>query len=146
MKKHLTIIATALVSLSVFSQAQATDSREIIWLSAAERSALMEEMRNFLSTSQQILIATLAEDMAQVESVARPMGVKLMKETPQSLTEKLPAGFTKIGPQAHMGFEDIADEAAGIGDQKIILHRLAELQASCVACHAVYQIKVREEK
>lgn len=138
------ILIASLTSTSGLALAQEADSREVIWLSGAERAALMSEMRLFLSTSQQILEATLAEDMTKVETLARPVGVKLMKDTPASLKDKLPAGFTQLGPQAHLGFENIADEASGLGDQTIILQQLADLQKSCVACHAQYQIKVRD--
>lgn len=140
----MTLLIASLTGTSSLALAQEADSREIIWLSGAERAALMSEMRQFLSTSQQILEASLAEDMKKVEQLARPVGIKLMKDTPASLKDKLPAGFTQLGPQAHLGFENIADEASGLGDKTIILQQLADLQKNCVACHAQYQIRVKE--
>ena len=139
MKNGLIVVLFSLLAV----QANAQDNREVVWLTEAEQAELLKEMRGFLSASQQVLQAALEEDMQKIEAAARPMGIKLMKNTPPGLSEKLPEGFRALGPQAHQGFEDIADEASGLGDTQIILQRLAQMQKTCVACHAQYQFKTR---
>ncbi len=119
------------------------DSREVIWLSEAEKTVLLSEMRGFLEATQIILEASLANDMEMIEKAAREVGVKMMKATPKTLHDKLPSGFTKLGPKAHLGFEAIADEASGLGDREVVLEHLAELQKTCNGCHAMYRIEVK---
>jgi len=119
------------------------DSREVIWVSAEEKAALLGEMRNFLIASQAILESSLVDDMETVEAASRKVGIKLLKATPEEIHKKLPAGFTAIGPKTHMGFEVIADEASGLGDREEILNTLANLQKTCIACHAAYRFEVK---
>ena len=125
------------------AEASASDSRTAIWLNDAERSAILAEMRQFLSASQSILQATLNDDMEQVEQTARAVGLKQARGVPKTLQEKLPQGFTQLGPQVHIGFEEIADEAATMGDTQVILQRLAEVQKLCIQCHAIYRLERR---
>ncbi|MCF6253371.1 MAG: hypothetical protein L3J38_01325 [Thiomicrorhabdus sp.] len=124
-------------------QASSVDEREIIWVSAEEKSVLLAEMRSFLEATHTILEGSLADDMEVIEQAARPVGIKMMKATPKALHEKLPAGFTAIGPKAHRGFEGIADEAVGMGDREEILQQLAELQKTCIQCHSMYRLEVK---
>lgn len=118
-----------------------SDSRTAIWLNDAERSAILAEMRQFLSASQSILQAALNDDMEQVEQTARAVGLKQARGVPKTLQAKLPQGFTQLGPQVHIGFEEIADEAATMGDTQVILQRLAEVQKLCIQCHAIYRLE-----
>lgn len=121
------------------SETPSADMREEILLSPSEKAALLTEMRRFLIASQQILAASLRDDMEAVEAAARPVGMQLLKATPPALREKLPEGFRALGPEAHKGFEAIADEATGLGDKDVILQSLSELQTTCIACHEKYQ-------
>ncbi len=120
---------------------ESSDSRTAIWLSDGQRSAILAEMRQFLTASQTILQAALAEDMAKVEQSARAVGLQQARGVPAELRAKLPEGFVKLGPQVHIGFEDIADEAATMGDSQVILQRLEEVQKLCIQCHAVYRLE-----
>ncbi len=121
---------------------ESTDAREVIWVSVAEKELLLAEMRAFLEASQIILEGSLADDMDVIEKVARSVGIKMMRGTPKSLHEKLPLGFTALGPKAHRGFEAIADEASGMGDREVVLKHLAELQKTCNKCHSIYRFEV----
>lgn len=135
-------VLSGLILLSYAFSSYATDQRQVIWVSAEEKSALLAEMRGFLVASQAVLHASLSEDMQVVEQAARPVGVKALKSTPEAILKKLPAGFTAIGPRVHQAFEVIADEATGLGDRQIILETLADLQTHCIACHAAYRFEV----
>ncbi|VAW47815.1 hypothetical protein MNBD_GAMMA03-184, partial [hydrothermal vent metagenome] len=107
---------------------ESMDEREIIWVSADEKAILLAEMRAFLEASQHILEGSLADDMEVIEEAARSVGMKMMRATPKALHDKLPSGFTVLGPKAHRGFEVIADEASGLGDREVVLEHLAKLQ------------------
>lgn len=128
--------------LGVTLPAVSADNRTAVWLNEDEKTLLLKEMRQFLVASQKILAASLKDEMKSVEATAREVGIKQMRSTPASLTQKLPEGFKALGPKIHQGFEDIAYEAETMGDSTVILERLAELQKTCISCHATYQIKV----
>ncbi len=130
---------------AVVTPSIAADDREVIWVTAKEKSMLMAEMRAFLHASQKILESNLSGDMQAVEEAARLVGVSLFKDTPEAIQEKLPITFTMIGPRAYMGFESIVDEAVGRGDMKVIFSHLAQLQKNCVACHALFRFEVKED-
>ena len=119
------------------------DAREIIWVTPSEKSVLLGEMRGFLEATQKILEASLVDDMEAIETAARAVGIKMMKATPKALHDKLPSGFTDLGPKAHMGFENIADEAVGMGDREVVLEYLAALQKTCNGCHSIYRFEVK---
>lgn len=138
-------LLSCLLAAAVVTPSLAADDREVIWVTAKEKSMLMSEMRAFLSASQKILEANLSGDMKAVEEAARLVGVSLFKNTPEEINEKLPVTFTMIGPRAYMGFESIVDEAVGDGDMKVIFSYLAELQKNCVACHALFRFEVKED-
>lgn len=146
MKTLAPYFMVVLCFISTQAWSESTDNREIIWVSDAEKTALLTEMRNFLSASQQILAAALSEEVDAIEAAARPVGIKLMKNTPDALKAKLPKGFGKLGSKTHLGFENIANEASGMGDTTLILQQLATLQTHCIACHARYQFKVTQIK
>ncbi len=147
--KHyfLSGLVSAFLGLMFSFQAVAsdiTDEREIIWVSAQEKSMLLSDMRAFLVASQKVLEANLAGDMKAVEEAARLVGLKLFKEMPEDMNEKLPISFTMIGPRAYMGFEAIVYEATGSADREAIFSQLAQLQKNCIACHALFRFEVKE--
>lgn len=145
MKTFRVYFISILCLISIQAWAESADKRAIIWLTDAEKTALLTEMRNFLTASQAILQAALAEDTDAIEAAARPVGIKLMKNTPDALKAKLPKGFGQIGSKTHLGFETIANEASGMGDTRLILEQLAKLQTHCIACHARYQFKISDK-
>jgi hypothetical protein len=138
-KKPL-IALIAVASWLSFNTAHA-DSRSVVWLSADQKSAFLQEMREFMSASQQILEASLADDMTRVEKAAREVGIKMINNTPASLKAKLPPGMMKLGPATHKAFEDIANEAETLGDKNEILHKLATLQKTVLP--AIKPIRLR---
>lgn len=144
MKKTRTTLTLSLVT-ALASPVQA-DERTPIWLNGEERGTILQEMRGFLSASQAILQATMEGNMETVEKTARKVGLAQARAVPPTLSNKLPEGFRKLGPQVHLGFEAIADEATTMGDREVILKRLAQLQKNCIRCHAAYRITSRPKK
>lgn len=140
------VISLLFMVAMAFSNFAYSDERTAIWLSADQKGMFLKEMRQFMSASQKILEASLADNMTEVEKSAREVGIKMIRNTPKSLKKKLPPGMMKLGPATHRGFESIANEASTLGDKTVILQKLANLQKNCVACHQAYQIKIRQPK
>lgn len=140
-QSFLNRFALGVLLTAITLPAMSADNRTVIWLDEGEKSLLLSEMRQFLVASQRILEASLKDDMETVKITARQVGIQQMNSTPASLRKKLPKGFKTLGPKIHKGFEDIAYEAETMGDSTVILKRLAELQQTCISCHAAYQIK-----
>ena len=140
MKKILSMLILSIV-VSINAHA---DERTIITVNAEQRDFLLNEMRQMLESSQQILEGIVNDDMEMVEQAARASGMKMGRSTPSSIKQLLPNGFKALGPLSHRGFEKIANEASGFGDEDVILNLLSEAQKSCVACHQTYQLQIGE--
>jgi len=127
----------------MFGTVTFADSREAIVVNAHQRGELLSEMRELLIASQQVLEGVITNDMEMVEKSARVVGLNKAKSTPPALAKLLPSKFKMLGPQIHKAFERIANEADGFGDTDKILKELSEMQKVCTACHAIYQIQVK---
>lgn len=139
----LTLTLSGEVLASNSSNDQLKVSRETIYLSVAEREAVLQEMRQFLEAVHLLLDAALREDMSAVDKIARPLGMQLMRKTPASLHAKLPKGFTALGPKVHQQFQAIADDARDLGDPEYTLRQIKTLTGQCIACHQMYEIKAK---
>jgi hypothetical protein len=123
------------------STAQVTDQRTAILLNDSERELVLGEMRTFLSATQRIAAGISAEDMQAVAAAARSVGQAAAQAVPGSLMGKLPIEFKKLGLATHSSFDQIAMDAADLGDPAHSLGQLSVLLNNCVACHATFQIK-----
>lgn len=126
------------------SKVYAVDSRQIIYLNEAEKAVLLIEMRNFLRGSQEVLQHSLNDDLNLVHRTAKPLGVKMLKNLPKEMTDKMPKTFYAMLKSLHYGFAEISDVAKQPDTQpKVIMQKLANMQKLCVACHASYQLKIK---
>jgi hypothetical protein len=159
-KKHLTTFfsltysALLLITVSMGYQTPAlaastdqadntTDARTLIRLSASERALVLEEMRSFLNSVQQITQGLAEDDMQIVVQAARHSGKAAQSQVPDSLKKKLPMQFKKQGGDTHMKFDQLALDAGDLGDTEHTLKQLSTLMKNCVACHAVYRIETQ---
>lgn len=117
------------------------DTREPLLLSREEAAHLRLEMRGFLAGLQQIVSAAASQDMAALGVAARASGMAAAHEVPAGLRAKLPLAFRKLGNATHTGFDDLARDAASLGDSSHALEQLGGLMQNCVACHARYRIE-----
>ncbi|WP_040724746.1 hypothetical protein [Thiomicrorhabdus sp. Kp2] len=141
----LFIFILLIVFSSLTSKAYAVDGRQVIYLNEAEKAVLLIEMRNFLRGSQEVLENSLQEDMELVHRTAKPLGVKMLKNLPKEMTAKMPKTFYAMLKSLHYGFAEIADVAKKPDTQpKVIMQKLANMQKLCVACHANFQLKIKE--
>lgn len=117
------------------------DDRVVLELSDDERAMLLEEMRRFLGSVQQLTGALGRQDMPAVAEAARSVGQKMVHEVPPALRSKLPQGFRQIGFSVHRDFDQIALDADNLKDVSHSLGQLSATLEKCVACHATYQIR-----
>ena len=138
------LIIGALVYLFFFkgSVVEGSDGRTAIVLEAGERDFILKEMRGFLNAVQQIVEGLDEKDMKKVKDAAHEVGMANMAEVPGSLMRKLPMGFKQMGHPTHKAFDDLAMEAADMGERDKIINQLATLMQNCVACHNSYRLEV----
>jgi len=122
------------------STAQGDDGRTVVVLNAAERQAVLGEMRLLLETTQTIVEALANDDLPAVEQAARSVGSAAVGTVDFTLRAKLPLAFKKLGFGTHYAFEEIADMAKEGKPVKAIQQKLAGTMNNCVACHAMYQL------
>ena len=127
------------------NNALSNDGRVAINLKAGERDLVLEEMRSFLSSVQQISKGLAEDDMKLVADAARKVGRAAQTEMPATLGAKLPMEFKKLGHGTNMKFDQLAMDAEDLEDASQTLSQLATLIENCVACHAMYRFEVLGE-
>ncbi len=141
------LVIGGLVYLFFFkgSVAEGSDGRTAIVLTQGERDFVLTEMRGFLNAVQQIIEGLDEKDMKKVKEAAHEVGMANMAEVPGSLMRKLPMGFKQMGHPTHAAFDELAAEAADMGERDKIINQLATLMQNCVACHNSYRLEVGKE-
>ena len=117
----------------------ARDSRQIIPLTGAERSAVAAEMRQMLASIQGITDGLSRDDMQTVSEAASKSGMAMMQGLPPQIRMKFPAAFSQMGMASHQAFDQIARETKTGKDPAPVLRQLSTAMQNCVACHAVYR-------
>ena len=116
---------------------QATDNRRQVTLTAAERDAVLAEMRMMLGSVSGVLHGLTANDREAVEKAARASGMAMAVDP--SLEQKLPRPFLELGMATHRKFDQLADLVkTGVPADQVV-RSLADVTTSCVACHALYR-------
>ena len=124
------------------SVTESSDGRIAIQLNANERDLVLEEMRAFLESVQQITKAVTENDMKIVSENARKVGKAAQAAVPGTLIGKLPIDFKTLGFDTHSKFDQLALNAEDFGDSSQVLIQLSELMQNCVGCHAAYRIDI----
>lgn len=137
------LIFTAAIAVSTTAISQtAQDPRTPIYVTAAERIALLAEMRGFLETVQAISEAATENDMETVAEYATASGMKLARTTPAALMKKFPPNFNEMGAATHIGFDELAISASVSEDPLEIVAELSDLMLVCTACHGTYRFEI----
>lgn len=122
--------------------APASDGRTAILLAPAERDLVLAEMRGFLEAVQLITQAVVDQDAAGAAAAAREVGAATQQAVPASLVGKLPLAFKRLGFDTHQRFDQLALDAAELGDTGPVMPALADLMRNCTACHAAYRFEL----
>lgn len=140
MTKINSCFLTLLILFSTINTAIAQkDARQAITLTEEERSLVLIEMRNFLSSVQEITMALSKGDMQQVSKSAKKMGMSEQEGMPESVRKKLPMEFKMLGMKTHKAFDQLAMDAKEMEDKQQALEQLGTLMANCVSCHASFK-------
>lgn len=141
------VIVTLLVALSVIGYkfvqgnvAPSEDERVAVVLSKDERNLILNEMRNFLISTQGVSEAITNNDMSHVAKLASDAGMKVEQSTPGSLLSKIPLPMKALGFDTRQKFDEIAADAVSLKDPAHSRKQLDQLMKNCIACHASYQL------
>lgn len=117
------------------------EHRSPLRLNAEEAAHLRLEMRLFLSAVHKIVSGAAHNDMRMVAEAAHSAGMAAADEVPAGLRQKLPAEFRKLGHLTHVGFDDLARDAASMADANLALRQLDQIMSNCISCHATFRIE-----
>jgi len=95
-------------------------------------------MRTWLQSTQVIVAAASAGDMAAAARSARASGMAAEAATPGSLFRKIPVEMKRLGFATRGLFDEVAAEAEKTGDPQRVLAKLGTAMNNCVACHATF--------
>ncbi|MBU1214466.1 MAG: hypothetical protein KKA63_04435 [Gammaproteobacteria bacterium] len=115
--------------------------RTAIMLQPAERELVLAEMRGLLGSTHGILDGLGKKDMQQVFQAASASGMGSAADVNPALMAKLPMSFKELGMSVHHAMDEIAQDAKAGKPSGEILNKLSNTLASCVACHAAWQLK-----
>jgi len=126
--------------LPVTDRVNTLDKRTLIKLAPSERQMVLAEMRSFLISVQQVSKGIANNEMSYVISAARNSGAIAQGRAPESLANKLPLAFKRMGLDTHRKFDLLAQDAEDLGDRDHALTQLSTLMKNCIACHEMYRI------
>lgn len=121
--------------------AAGTDNRTAVLLAPSERSLILAEMRSLLAGVQGILDGLNRNDMKQVASAARTVGMGSAADVNPALMAKLPLPFKQLGMSVHHDMDDLAQAAESGKPAAELQGMLGNTLSKCVGCHAAWQLK-----
>jgi len=116
------------------------DGRTNVVLTKDERNLVLDEMRAFLVSVQNISQAITEKDMDKVVTLAHKAGMAAEEGTPGSLLQKLPIGMKKLGFGVRGQFDEISASAKETKDPAVARKQLDNLMNTCIACHSIYRL------
>jgi hypothetical protein len=124
--------------------ASVNETRTTLKMSQSNQEFVMDEMRTFLESVQQINEGILNEDVDLIIKAAEKSGGSVIAHAPKGMLKSLPMGFKKLGFATHDTFDAIAEEAKSNFNPKQTQHQLNTLLNNCTACHKSYKIEINK--
>lgn len=115
----------------------ASDGREAVQVTSAERNQILTEVRGMLATAE-ITNALAQGDNAAVAEIAQSVGSAAVYDSP-ALLAKLPLGLKTAGMGVHKGFDELSSAAAAGATTAELTSMLSDQLTICVGCHATYR-------
>jgi cytochrome c556 len=109
----------------------------------AQKAFVLEQMRLFVASIQQISEGLAADDKAKVAAAARPRGliaIRALPNKPPGLSEAETPEWKSFGMATRNGFDAVADAAEKSASTAEILALLATTTKNCVACHQTFRL------
>ena len=127
-------------------QVKSHDGRYSLGLNAEEKVEFLSEMRQMLTSIQQIMMGIGTGNKEMIINAARYSGNRMARATPQSVKDKTPSSFERIGGPTHMMFEELivnaeAADETDIEDMKDLAELTGVLMQNCLACHAAFKVE-----
>lgn len=122
------------------------DERIIVSLTAQQRLHVLEEMNQFLLSTQEIVEGVAANDPELIQSaVSDGLGRGEVQKQGQGLMKgALPPEFRQMGAAMKLELEKIDKLSKDKADNAVILNQLSSTLMYCQACHTSYQIRLSE--
>jgi multidrug efflux pump subunit AcrB len=120
--------------------APSDDERIAVNLSKAERNLILNEMRNFLVSTQNISEAITNNDLKLAAKLASRAGMQAEKNTPGSLLSKIPLAMKTLGFDTRQKFDQISSDATMLKEANHSRKQLDQLMKNCIACHASFKL------
>lgn len=117
----------------------ASDGREAVQVTNAERNQILTEMRGMLEATAEITNALAQGDNAAVAEIAQSVGSAAMSNDSPALLAKLPLGLKTAGMGVHKGFDELSSAAAAGATTAELTSMLSDQLTICVGCHATYR-------
>lgn len=135
----LALVLLTFAALPMASAAEPDDDlRHHLAMTPAERGEFLAEMRQMLTSIQDIITGIGTEDRERIAAAARYSGNRMARATPDSLRQRLPREFQEIGGPTHMLFEEIAIRAE-TDDMADLAVLTGQTLQQCLACHAMFR-------
>jgi mono/diheme cytochrome c family protein len=128
-----------LTPMMVLAEAEKPIEREVMTLSAEHEAHVRYEMRGFLVSLQGINEALAKQDFEAVARYARQSGAAAPQAAPRGLGKALPPHFREMGSVTHVAFDQLAVDAATMGDTRVVLEQVSGIMKNCIQCHAAYR-------
>lgn len=116
------------------------DPREPVALSAAERARLLQGMRVYLLTIQEIVEAAAIYKLDHIGDAARRAGAAMLADVEPATALKLPLAFMALSLETHQKFDELADGAKRHMPRSEVLAALGGIIARCNGCHESYRL------
>lgn len=122
------------------------DTRAAVSFPAPLRAETLANMRDHLLALQELQAALSASRFDQAAEIAeKRLGMSSMpRHGASAVAGHMPPGMQEMGSQMHRSasrFSAAATDAAVSNDMRSALAALAQLTATCVACHAAYRLE-----
>ncbi|MEH6628003.1 MAG: hypothetical protein V7739_16290 [Motiliproteus sp.] len=128
----------AVTAPATIEAAESEDGRHILILRPKERNAMLENMRNYLSSIRDITRSLAVNDLSKVEKYARQSGTIKIYEMKPVMVDAMVPRFRSLAIKVHEEFDQLANNAAAKKPAVELLGDLGRLMNNCVKCHETY--------
>ncbi len=129
---------------SAIAAEEPLDTREVLLLTEEQREHVLDEMNGFLSSVQGIIEGIAENDLEIVAEAAAESSPKKPGEMAGIMKGVRPLQFKSMGAETRKGFLQITEQAQSGARTEEIASTLHETMNYCNACHATYQIQLKD--
>lgn len=122
------------------------DGRSEIVMSVENKEFVMDEMRDFLESVQQINEGLVTNNPKLIIEAGKKSGGSVIAHAPKGLLKTLPSGFKAMGFASHDLFDEFAQTSIEEFNKKETQERLNTLLVNCISCHKAYKIGVSKRE